>query len=365
MAKDEKARLAALSKTKLMDSDADPRFDRLTRLAANALEAEIALVSLIDADRQWFKSCYGINSTETSRDVAFCDHAIRSSDVMVVPDARKDARFADNPLVTGEPFIRFYAGAPLITREGHALGTLCVIDPKPRETFDETDKEILRDLAAGVMAVIETEAKARQVDDLSVINRELEHRMGNMYAHVSSLISLLDKSNLDREEFVRRLREKINTLAETQSLLAVNEWKSVSLRQLAVKALQTFEPEPDHPVIGIQDTGDFHISPRAAFAMSLLLNELGTNAVKHGALGVSGGRVTFGWTEGPNMQFAWREELLEPRAPGGEPGNGFGSMILKRIVPKTFGGEAVFDIHPGGFHYSVTALPDRVLLRKS
>ncbi|MEQ9317199.1 MAG: GAF domain-containing protein, partial [Henriciella sp.] len=177
----EQARLAALFETNLLDSEPDPRFDRLTRLAANSLETEIALVSLIDEERQWFKSCFGLGTKETSRDVAFCEYAIRANEIMVVLDATKDIRFADNPLVTGPPFIRFYAGAPLITREGHALGTLCVIDPKPREQFDETDGQILRDLAASVMTEIENDARKRQMRDLTVINRELEHRMGNMY----------------------------------------------------------------------------------------------------------------------------------------------------------------------------------------
>lgn len=360
----EQARLAALVDTNLLDTEPDQRFDRLTRLAANSLETEIALVSLIDEERQWFKSCVGIDIKETGRDIAFCGHAIRGNDVMVVMDAQKDIRFADNPLVTGPPFIRFYAGAPLITREGHAIGTICVIDPKPREVFDDTDAQILRDLALGVMTEIENDARKRQMRDLAVINRELEHRMGNMYAHVSSLINLLDKSDLEQDEFVRRLRDKINTLAETQSLLSMNEWKSVSLRELAIKSLQPFEPEPDHPLIDIQQEDDFHITPRAAFAMSLLLNELGTNSVKHGALGSEGGRAIFRWTQGPEMKFAWQEKLLSPRELG-EPGNGFGSMILKRIVPKTFGGEAIFDIQPEGFNYSVTAIADRVRLARA
>ncbi|MEQ9317131.1 MAG: sensor histidine kinase, partial [Henriciella sp.] len=162
-----------------------------------------------------------------------------------------------------------------------------------------------------------------------------------------------------RDEFIRRLREKINTLAETQSLLSMNHWRSVSLRELAIKSLQAFEPQPDHPQIDIQADDDFQVTPRAAFAMSLLLNELGTNSVKHGALGASGGRAIFSWTQGPTIKFDWQEKLVTPRV-FGEPGNGFGSMILKRIVPKTFGGEAIFDIQPEGFSYSVTANPNRV-----
>ncbi len=361
MTSKEQARLAALSETNMLDSAPDPKFDRITRLAAITLDAQTALVSLVDAERQWFKSCYNFDGKETSRDEAFCAHAIESPDVMVVLDATKDVRFVDNPLVTGAPFIRFYAGAPLVTRDGHALGTLCIIDPKPRDTFSDKDRIVLRDLAAGVMTEIENDMRKRQVQDLSVINRELEHRMGNMYAHVSSLVSILDRAEDDKDSFVRRLRDKISTLAETQALLARNEWKSVSLAELAKTALKTFEPTPENESISIQAGDDFHITPRAAFAMSLLLNELGTNAVKHGALGADGGEAAFSWTQAPEMRFHWQEKLRIPRV-AAEPGNGFGSMILKRIVPKTFGGEALFDIQPEGLTYSVTAVPDRVRL---
>ena len=357
----EEARLAALSETELLDTAPDPRFDRITRLAANSLGMETALVSLVDENRQWFKSCVGIDTRQTGRDIAFCDHAIRAEEVMVVPDTHKDVRFADNPLVTGEPFIRFYAGAPLITKEGHALGTLCVLDPSPREDFGERETQILKDLATGVMTEIESDMHERQLKDLAVINRELEHRMGNMYAHVSSLISLLDKSGTEHDEFVRRLREKISVLAETQSLLAGNDWKSVSLHALASKSLDPFEPTPDKRAISIQDSDDFHVTPRAAFALSLLLNELGTNAVKHGALTGDGGTAHFGWSGDEELSFNWTETLVTPRE-AAAPGEGFGSMILNRIVPGTFGGKADFDIRPTGLVYSVSAMGDRVRL---
>lgn len=358
---EERARLAALAATQLLDTDPDPRFDRITRLAANTLGAKIALVSLVDKDRQWFKSCIGLDISETSREVSFCVHAIEQPDVMVVLDATRDVRFADNPLVTGEPFIRFYAGAPLVTETGLALGTLCIIDTEPRTEFSEREKTILRDLATGVMTEIQNDMRSRQVQDLAVINGELKHRMGNMYAHVSSLISLLDRSEDDRDQFVRRLREKISLLAETQSLLAKNDWQSVSLRELAQASLSPFEPAVDKKMIVIQDDGDFHISPRAAFAMSLLLNELGTNSVKHGALGKRGGQARFSWTQDPQMIFHWNETLPAPRA-AGTPGSGFGTRILQQIVPKTFGGKAELDIQPQAFAYSVSALRDRVCI---
>ena len=125
---DEAFRLRTLTSLSILDTPAEERFDRLTRLAQRLFNVPIALVSLIDSNRQWFKSCQGLDVRETPRDVSFCAHAILGNDLLVVPDAAADARFADNPLVTGEPFIRFYAGCPLKAPNGSLLGTLCVID---------------------------------------------------------------------------------------------------------------------------------------------------------------------------------------------------------------------------------------------
>ena len=130
----------------LLDSDPEERFDRLTRLAQEIFDAPIALVSLVDETRQWFKSNQGLSASETSREVSFCGHAILGDDIFVVPDATQDPRFADNPLVAGSPDIRFYAGAPLSTKDGYAIGTLCVIDTVPRD-WSQSQSRVLRDLA--------------------------------------------------------------------------------------------------------------------------------------------------------------------------------------------------------------------------
>lgn len=142
----EAARLHQLRSLGILDTPAEERFDRLTRLTKRLFDVPIALVSLVDEHRQWFKSSIGLSVSETSRETSFCGHAILSSDCLIVSDAKNDMRFADNPLVVGEPFIRFYAGRPLKYLDGSKMGTLCVIDTRPR-TFGEKDIEAFKDLA--------------------------------------------------------------------------------------------------------------------------------------------------------------------------------------------------------------------------
>lgn len=148
------ARVAALEKYAILDTEPEQAFDDLTLLASYICKTPIALISLVDQDRQWFKSKVGLSVSETPREVAFCSTAIQQSDVMVVPDTLQDARFRDNPLVVSEPRIRFYAGAPLINEEGYALGTLCVVDRKPRE-FGPDQVEALQALSRLVLAQLE------------------------------------------------------------------------------------------------------------------------------------------------------------------------------------------------------------------
>jgi GAF domain-containing protein len=152
--KNEAGRLRSLEKYAILDSDPEAAFDDLTLLASFVCKTPIALISLIDEERQWFKSQVGLSVSETTRDVAFCSTAILQNDVFVVPDALKDERFRNNPLVVSEPNIRFYAGAPMINEDGYALGTLCVIDQKPRELEPE-QKEALKALSRLVLAQLE------------------------------------------------------------------------------------------------------------------------------------------------------------------------------------------------------------------
>ncbi|MCD4483414.1 GAF domain-containing protein [Chromobacterium vaccinii] len=155
----EKERIQALQELLILDTPPEDRFDILTTYCRSRFDVDIALISLVDQKRQWFKSRSGLDASETPREISFCGHAILQSEVMEVRDAQKDERFADNPLVTGDPNIRFYAGAPLILAKGHRIGTLCIISKRPKLLAPE-DKAHLQALAKTVTSEIEATPQA-------------------------------------------------------------------------------------------------------------------------------------------------------------------------------------------------------------
>ncbi|WP_137170044.1 diguanylate cyclase [Marinomonas sp. FW-1] len=166
--KNEAERLHALRALRILDTSHEERFDRITRMAKRMFNVSISLISLIDESRQWFKSRQGLEVIETPRDVSFCGHAIHQDGLFIITDASIDERFFDNPLVTDAPNIRFYAGYPLKLRQGINIGTLCIIDSKPR-IFDEEDQLLLKDLGT----IIEQEIQSIQLatlDELTLIS---------------------------------------------------------------------------------------------------------------------------------------------------------------------------------------------------
>ncbi len=167
-------RIIDLRALEILDTPPEERFDRITRIAQRLFDVPIALVSLVDEDRQWFKSRLGLDAAETPRELSFCAHAILDDGILLVPDAHSDERFRDNPLVTGDPRIRFYAGAPIDSPSGNKMGTLCVIDRKPRELSAE-DLATLRDLAD----MIEKEVAAIQLATSDTLTH-LRNRRGFM-----------------------------------------------------------------------------------------------------------------------------------------------------------------------------------------
>lgn len=184
-------RLRAVKRYDILDSEDEGIFDEITAVAADFFDAPVSLISLLDEDRQWFKSHHGTEMSETPREMAICGHAILNEDVLVVADATKDARTADNPLVTGDPSIRFYAGAPLVTTDGYRLGTLCVIDDKARTKATPHQIEVLKRLARLVTYELDLRLAHRQrLEQLSIISHELR----------SPLNAILGFSDVMREE---------------------------------------------------------------------------------------------------------------------------------------------------------------------
>jgi phosphoserine phosphatase RsbU/P len=215
--KNEQTRLEALRAFDILDTLPEPAYDDITRIAAEICGTPIALVSLVDEKRQWFKSRYGLKTEQTPRDAAFCAHAILEPDsLLVIEDATLDPRFADNPLVTGEPGVRFYAGAPLVTSDGHAIGTLCVVDRVPGQ-LDEGQRETLAALARQVVAQMELRRalaqSMRSARALARANRALEQRNAQVVRSRDELAGLcrlledqaaLIQRDLNRAEVIQR-----------------------------------------------------------------------------------------------------------------------------------------------------------------
>jgi len=243
----EPERLEELRSLGILDSLPEMTYDALTRLASHICDAPIALVSLIDEDRQWFKSRIGLDVAETSRDLAFCAHAILEPDsVFEVADATLDERFADNPLVTEDPSIRFYAGAPIVTRAGNALGTLCVIDRVPR-TLSDVQRRALTDLSIQVMSLLELrrtvaelESKHQQLEEvmrlretfLATVSHELRTPLSAVVGYVEILADpTCEIDDDDRREILATVGRQAGDVASlVEDLLVAAKAESGELR---------------------------------------------------------------------------------------------------------------------------------------
>lgn len=475
----ERLRLTTLREYRIMDTAPEEGFDRVTKMVADLFDAPIALVSLVDDCRQWFKSSYGLDTPETPRDVSFCQYVLTEDKPVIVVDVLGDERFRDNPLVTGDPFIRFYAGVPLRAYNGAILGTLCVIDRKERPVLAEREVARLEDFAAIIMAEADirriaaerdearqtleraldfsgiatwrydartgaiqwggaaaelwgadfdtaladidgffdrlhpddrdmvrsvlggsvesgthyateyriqhpergvrwiavradwdvqsddailtgistdiTEQKSRQ-ENANLLMRELHHRMRNLFATVSAIISLTRHAAHDVDDYVERISGRLDALNRAQNVLLGANFMTGSMHAL-LREVEAAFPR-------IRWSGpDLLLPENALVAMALVLNELATNAVKHGALSGASGDVDVQWTQdaegaAPRLfRLTWTE--TGNHGPIGPPEKtSFGTLLMERSVRNNLGGTIERHWEPTGLVLDIS-LPAR------
>jgi anti-sigma regulatory factor (Ser/Thr protein kinase) len=255
---DEAKRLAALRKYRILDTNPEQAFDDLALLASRICGTPIAAITLIDRDRQWFKSRVGISVTETSRSVAFCAHAIERRDMLIVPDALGHEEFRNNPLVLGEPNIRFYAGAPLVTPDGHALGTICVVDRVPRTLAPD------------------------QLEALDALRRQAEAQLA-LRLNLVDLEAALEARDRSEEAQKRLVAELRDALDNVQKLSALLPFCATCHFNMIIPADPTKIPTVTAGVT--QMLQDRHWSEERVMAVELALQEALANAVRHGCRG--------------------------------------------------------------------------------
>lgn len=211
-APDEEERIKALRSLNLLDTGPEARFDRIVRLASRLFGAPMVFVSLIDRDRQWFKARVGIDVPQTPRDISFCSHAILHDTPLIVPDATRDARFAGNPFVVGEPHIRFYAGRPLRTKGGQKIGTLCIADKKPRD-FGDHERATLEELASLIERELELVDVIRMQDEMLAIKQRLldsQRDLARLYSELQQEQAKSDRLllNILPHKIARELKDR-------------------------------------------------------------------------------------------------------------------------------------------------------------
>lgn len=279
----ETQRLAAVRRFDILDTPPDGAFDRVTALAARLFGAPISIISIVDEDRIWFKSRYGLSVEQIERAPGLCASAILSNEPYLLPDARIDARSLTNPLVAGDFGLRFYLGVPLTTSDGHNLGTLCVIDKEPR-IVDQSQIEDLKDLAAVVMDHMELRLSARRaVGQAQLMAKEIDHRVMNSLQFVSGLLTM--QSRLpdlgEAAAHIQMAANRVAAVAQVHRHFITDEADETScidfLRRLCAD-LASILGRP------IQVGGDAGKVPTTWIQpIGLLVNELVTNAAKHGA----------------------------------------------------------------------------------
>ena len=375
--KDEAKRLAALREYNILDTAPEKDFDELVALASAICETPISTITLIDENRQWHKARVGLTDQEGNRDHAFCAHAINEDDLMVVSDASKDDRFFDNPFVTGNPEIRFYAGMPLINPEGFKLGTLCVIDRKPKN-LSESQLLSLRVLGKQVMKQMELRRKLGELQRLNDINHKLlsviSHDLRSPFSSLYGLLEMVEQYDLPAEEFKNMIPGVKKGFNAANGLLTnLLEWATSQFDQHEI-VRHTFSLKPLTETVIENNTQLFQQKSNTiinnidshlkAVGDENMIKAVFRNLIINANKFTKNGKIILAAKEAGHMvevsvsdtgigitndhrekMFSWghRSSTI---GTGGERGSGFGLLVCKEFVERN-GGEMWFTSDPG------------------
>lgn len=361
----EAERLAALGDYAILDSAPESGFDDIVQLAAQICEVPAALVSLAAGDRIWFKARLGFSASEVPFRQSVCIHALEVPGVLVIPDLSSDPRTANNPTVQGEPFLRFYGGAPLVTAEGVTLGSLCVIDTVARPAgLTATQASCLQALARQVINQMElrrilsakVEADRQFRSQQTLLKDELNHRLKNILAMVQAIVTQTFRSTDNLEVARDVLSKRIAALGRAQEILFAGAVESASLDEILDNAARLHDAGLGQRFLASGPA--IEVGPKAALSLTLLVHELATNAAKYGALSMPDGQVEVAWSivagaDGPDLALIWRER-------GGPPvvtptRRGFGTRLIERSLAGGLGGTVQLDFLPPGLECRLSA----------
>lgn len=351
---DELERLAELRSFGVLDSAPDPAFDEVVELLASLLEVPVALISLVDEQRQWFKARFGMEPGQTPLEQSICAHAILSEDILEIEDTMLDLRSADNPLCCGTiSKMRFYAGAPLITRSGHCIGTLCVLDDKPRKLTAQ-QRKLLKVMAGQVMRQLDLQ---RALHNKEVLREEIDHRVKNSLQTVASTIRLYrarsnEAETRDALDAIARRVDSVSQLHAELNLTSKMHFVRLDtyLSRVATLLQRHAPAEVDFEV----DVPRIEVESRVAASIGVVANEFAANAMK------------YAFHEGdpkPVIRFELRETgvnriqfTCRDNGSGPEPGStldalastALGARLLEAAVSQV-GGTVVERREPGGY----------------
>lgn len=333
-------RLGALYETSLMDSEPEERFDRLTRLVAATLSVPVALVSLVDTKRQFFKSTYGLpepwmTERETPLTHSFCQHVVARASPLVINDATLDPLVCDN-LAIRDLNVRAYLGIPLLTRDGQVLGSLCAIDSVPR-SWTPREQEILADFAKLVEEQIALRARVEELarfdEQRSLIQGELAHRIKNVFSVISSLLLVSSRTATDLDGFVKSVTGRIQALGRANDFIinvkSDSAGSTSGLAGLIGALLAPFKRNDRQVIVACPAVS---VGEKTAAALALIIHELATNSAKYGALSAVDGYIDLECHhDDDTLNIVWRE-IGGPPLPGEPTKKGFGTKMVARTV---------------------------------